>query len=81
MIRLLLCALVALLLMPSRQDELLSTAQAAAVLAMKPSTLAKWRVLDEGPPYVRVGKSIKYSRADLAEWLRGQRVLPGVLGR
>lgn len=58
--------------------ELMTTEEAAALLDVQPNTLAKWRRLDAGPPFVKVGRNVRYRRRDLAEWLDGQRVLPGM---
>ena len=50
---------------------LLTAPQAAALLGLRPQTLASWRC--EGrrdqPPYHRLGRSIRYDRDDLLRWL------------
>ena len=38
-------------------------------LGNTPDTLANWRWRGDGPPYVRVGRRIRYRLTDLAEWL------------
>jgi len=57
--------------------ELLSQREAAEVLALgNPRTLAAWRLRGEGPQYVRVGRCIRYRRADLAAWIESRVVDP-----
>ena len=52
---------------------LLDTAGAAAVLGMKPGTLAEWRTIGRGPRHIRVSaKCIRYRRSDIDAWLEAQ---------
>lgn len=53
--------------------EIMSTAEAAARLDAAPGTLRYWRYMDQGPKSFRVGKHVKYLRADVDEWLDAQR--------
>lgn len=47
-------------------DSLLSTRQAAEYLGLKPKTLIKDRYARQiGIPFVKMGKSVRYRRADL----------------
>jgi excisionase family DNA binding protein len=46
---------------------------AAAQLGVKSATLAKWRVRGGGPPFLKVGSRVRYSRADLEQWLGERR--------
>jgi Helix-turn-helix domain len=57
-------------------DELVSPAQAAVHLHIKPETLTAWRHRGIGPPYLKVGRQVFYRRADLSEWLGAQRRQP-----
>ena len=52
-----------------RSSELLTAEAAAERLLIAAGTLANWRVLGGGPPFVRVGRSIRYRVADLDAWL------------
>lgn len=61
---------------PTNDDELVDTRQAAAILAISPTTLEIWRSRQarHQPEYVRVGpRSIRYSRAALAAWIEAHR--------
>jgi hypothetical protein len=42
-------------------ETLLTPFQAAAILQVKPNTLAKWRVAGEGPAFIHVGRAVRYS--------------------
>lgn len=53
---------------------LLDTAQAARFLGLGERTLENWRVRDtKGPPFLRVGRSVKYDPRDLDAWLNARR--------
>lgn len=55
---------------------LLDTGEAAKLLGCTPAALIKFRTERRGPPFVRVGKLVRYRRADLSRWLRSSRVMP-----
>jgi len=49
--------------------------QAAAFLGVKPNTLAVWRASGRYDlPFVRIGRLIRYRRADLEAWLEKRAV-------
>lgn len=56
---------------------LLSEADTAAYLGMSRSFLRQARMKSklggphESPPYVKIGRSVRYCHSDLDEWLRG----------
>ena len=58
-------------------NPLLSTAEAAAMLGVKPQTLRKWRWAGGGPAYVRQGVGLRaraaYFLADLEAWAKARR--------
>jgi excisionase family DNA binding protein len=49
---------------------LLTPKEAAKLLKVSLSWLAKARMRGDGPPYIKIGKSIRYSEAALLQWLR-----------
>jgi len=55
---------------------LLDTDGASALLGCSPAALVRFRVERRGPPYVKVGRLIRYRRLDLVRWVRAQRVSP-----
>ena len=60
---------------PARHDAkaLLSTSEAAALLALSASTLKRYRVEGRGPPFLRLGACVRYTRADLLKWALAHR--------
>jgi hypothetical protein len=49
-------------------DALLNEAEAARFLNISPRTLQAWRSRGFGPPFVRIGRAIRYRRCDLEQW-------------
>ena len=56
----------------ARTVELMTTAQAAALLQVRPATLEQWRWRGCGPRFVKVGRSCRYRRTDLDDYLSGR---------
>jgi hypothetical protein len=60
-------------------EEMLTTAQAAALVNLKPNTLEVWRCRPDrrprggAPPWTRAGRRVLYKRADLLAWLAARR--------
>jgi hypothetical protein len=48
----------------------LTTTAAAAYLSMTPRQLEHFRSAGGGPLFVRIGRSVRYSRLLLEDWLR-----------
>ena len=56
-------------------DRLLTRAEAAAYLGVKPQTLAVWASRKRyGLPFVKVGGLVRYRMADLERWLTARTV-------
>jgi hypothetical protein len=53
----------------------LTPQEVATRLKVSLSWLAKARMRGDGPPYVLVGRSIRYPETDLIQWMRSQRRL------
>ena len=49
---------------------LLTATDAATFLRLSPSWLAKARRRGDGPPYVKIGRSVRYDEGTLAEWTK-----------
>jgi excisionase family DNA binding protein len=54
----------------SDDETLLTPAEAAKYLKISLSWLAKGRMRGEGPPFVRLGRSIRYLRSSLVDWMK-----------
>lgn len=62
--------------MPGPRGGLLDTSAAARLLCCTASALTRFRTERRGPPYIRVGRLVRYRRIDLVRWLESHRVLP-----
>ena len=51
---------------------LISEAELAAMIDVKPSTLQQWRSDLVGPDFVRLGKAVFYRKTDVDEWIAGK---------
>jgi len=50
----------------------LTPQQAAQVLALSTSWLAKLRLFGNGPAYLKLGRRVRYRMQDLTKWLRAK---------
>jgi hypothetical protein len=53
-------------------ERLLTPAEAAEILRVAESTLRGWRTRGTGPPWLKIGRSVRYSRSGLVEWMNAQ---------
>jgi predicted DNA-binding transcriptional regulator AlpA len=51
------------------QDALLKEQEVADLLGLSVRTLQSWRIRLAGPPFVQVGRAIRYRRRDLVAWI------------
>lgn len=59
--------------MSAPPPALTDTAGASAQTGVPARTLDQWRYLGVGPPYYKLGRRVRYSRAELATWLAERR--------
>lgn len=58
---------------PTAADlELLTPKETAAFLRISESWLAKARMRKDGPAFVEIGRSIRYSKGALLRWLKSR---------
>ena len=55
-------------------SKFLDEKQLCAELAISPVTTTRWRRTGEGPPFVRVGRLIRYPRSALEAWIAARTV-------
>lgn len=60
-------------MMFAQHSLVLSTKQAAEVIGISPSTLAKFRLAGEGPKYSKLGRRVFYEEAELRKWITENR--------
>lgn len=51
-------------------NDLMTTAEVADYLKLKPNTLEHWRTRSLGPRYEYAGRRVLYRRKDVDDWLR-----------
>jgi predicted DNA-binding transcriptional regulator AlpA len=51
----------------------ITAADASASLGMTENALAKMRLSGEGPPFVKIGRRVRYCQSDLQVWLAARR--------
>jgi predicted DNA-binding transcriptional regulator AlpA len=59
----------------ARVVRLLTARDAANLLRLSSSWLAKARMRGDGPPYIKLGRSIRYSETALLLWMRAHQRL------
>jgi len=60
----------------SRSTPLLDSDQAAKLLGCSKAALMNFRTQRRGPPYVLIGRLVRYRCRDLARWIKSRRVSP-----
>jgi hypothetical protein len=56
--------------------DLMSEEETAAEVGKTVRTLRQWRKRGVGPPYVRIGRTVKYRRPALVEHYRQREIVP-----
>lgn len=59
--------------MTEKQPVYMTTPEAAAYLSLSKQWLEISRHKGDGPPYIKLGRAVRYSRADLDDWMAGRR--------
>lgn len=59
---------------PAASFAILTQVEAATLLKVQPQTMSSWRHKGSGPPFIKVGKCIRYRMADLLAYLDQQTV-------
>ena len=53
---------------PSNAEAFLSVSETATHLGVSISLLNKWRVVGNGPTFVKLGRLVRYRLSDIHEW-------------
>jgi predicted DNA-binding transcriptional regulator AlpA len=61
--------------MPTNLPPLLTAKDVAGRLKVSLSWLAKARMRGDGPPYIRVGRSVRYAEVALIQWMKSRQRL------
>ena len=58
------------------ESPLMTEREVAALLHLAPNTLAIWRCRGiDGPPYMKLGRAVRYRRTDVMSWLKSREVV------
>lgn len=55
-------------------EKFLTTQELAKVFNVSKKTLEHWRYNGEGPPWHKIGRSIRYMESEVDQWRRDQRM-------
>ena len=55
------------------EPAFLTQAEVAVLLGVPERTLEGWRLTKSGPPWLKLGRHVKYDRDDVLAWAREQR--------
>jgi len=61
---------------PEIEVEYLNDIQAARMLGLAVQTLRNYRCRRTGPPYVKVGRSVRYCRSTLSSYMKNHMIDP-----
>jgi predicted DNA-binding transcriptional regulator AlpA len=56
--------------------DYLASKEAANYIGVSIKSLEKWRLLREGPPYVKLTRAVRYRRADLDAFMAERLIKP-----
>jgi len=56
------------------RDALLDESTVSPILGVQVKTLQAWRCRGGGPPFIRVGRLVRYRPADIENWIESRRV-------
>ena len=59
----------------SDPNDILTTDEAAKLMKVGISMLEKHRVYGDGPPFYKVGRSVRYIRHEIMTWLQTRRCI------
>jgi len=54
-------------------DELLNERRVANLICQSVRTVQKWRVIGYGPEYFKIGRSVRYRRGEVEQWIESRR--------
>jgi excisionase family DNA binding protein len=54
---------------PSNTGHLFNEHQVAEMLSVSVSTVRRWRLLRQGPRFLKLGSAVRYRREDMDAWL------------
>lgn len=62
--------------MSNVEQDPICTKRAARRIGVTPRTLEQWRHLGKGPPFLRIGRMIRYLPQEVDAWVKSMRFEP-----
>jgi len=56
----------------SSHTQLLNEFAVAEILDVSVATIRRWRLLQRGPRFVKIGAAVRYKREDVTSWLESR---------
>jgi len=50
-------------------ERLMTRKELAGYLGLEPNTLARWKWKGDGPPCIKIGRSVRYRQSEVDRWL------------
>jgi predicted DNA-binding transcriptional regulator AlpA len=58
--------------LPNKLVHLLNEFAVAETLGISVATVRRWRLLRQGPKFIKIGASVRYKQDDVAHWLESR---------
>ncbi len=56
--------------------QAITESEVAKILSMSVQSLRNWRCQRKGPPYLKIGRSVRYPVEDLNRYLQQKKIVP-----
>ena len=53
----------------SNPDQLMTEKDVASLICITPRALQNWRLRGGGPEYIKIGRSVRYQRSDVMQFI------------
>jgi predicted DNA-binding transcriptional regulator AlpA len=57
---------------PSQTQALLTECEVAKITGMSLASVRRWRLLKQGPKYLKIGAAVRYKPEDILAWLESR---------
>jgi predicted DNA-binding transcriptional regulator AlpA len=57
---------------PNTLEELLTEHDVARITGLSVASVRRWRLLSQGPKYLKIGAAVRYKPEDIAAWLESR---------
>lgn len=64
---------------PNMIESLLNEYDVARITGLSVASVRRWRLLKQGPRYLKLGASVRYRPADVAAWIESRPTNGGVM--